>query len=205
MHNVFISYHHRNDQDYKNDLILLNNRYEIFLDKSVETGDISDSLSTEAIRRKIRDERLRNSTVTILLLGSETQFRKHVDWELKSSMIDGNVNKRSGILVITLPYINCTSWHASHPQEKEVVYPGVDNWISLKHKSEYANRYPHMPQRIIDNLYKSDVLISVVPWDTVAETPAKLEFLIAATANSRLTNQYDLSEPMKMRDHNPNL
>ena len=91
MHKVFISYHHKNDQKYKEYLSEMGETWDIFIDQSVQTGDISETLGTQAIRRKIRDERLRDSTVTILLCGTETRFRKHVDWELKSSMIDGQI------------------------------------------------------------------------------------------------------------------
>ncbi len=109
MHKVFISYHHANDQYYKEKLLRLNDNYKafygnpIFIDKSVDTGEISEDLSDETIREKIRDEYLQDSTVTILLVGTETKNRKHIDWELYSSMYNGKVNKQSGILVVNLP------------------------------------------------------------------------------------------------------
>ena len=66
----------------------------------------------------IRDNYLRNSTVTILLVGTETARRKHIDWEIYSSRYDGTVNKKSGILVINLPSIIAhTIKH--HTQEKK--------------------------------------------------------------------------------------
>ena len=78
---VFISYHHRNDQCHKQALLDFNEEHGIFIDASVDTGDIDDSLSNQAIRRKIRDEYLANSTVTILLVGTETKYRKHSSGE----------------------------------------------------------------------------------------------------------------------------
>ncbi len=79
-HKVFISYHHANDQGYKESLNEWNknNGYDIFIDASVDTGDIDENLSDDAIRQKIRDEYLRDSSVTILLVGTETKNRKHV-------------------------------------------------------------------------------------------------------------------------------
>ena len=47
MHKVFISYHHANDQWAKDALIEANNRYGLFIDYSVDTGDIDDSLSSQ--------------------------------------------------------------------------------------------------------------------------------------------------------------
>ena len=76
MHKVFISYHHANDQVYKECLVRLGENHEIFIDRSVDTGDISDKLSDEAIREKIRDEYLRDSTVTIVLVGPRNEKTK---------------------------------------------------------------------------------------------------------------------------------
>ena len=72
MHRVFISYHHANDQKYKDGLVKWAKENNIFIDYSVDTGDISDDLTDEQIREKIRDEYLRDSTVTILLVGTGT-------------------------------------------------------------------------------------------------------------------------------------
>jgi len=202
--NVFISYHHRNDQEYKNYLLWMNNTYDIFFDRSVRTGDIDENLPPETIRTKIRDNWLRDSTVTILLCGTETQYRKHVDWELKSSMIDGAVNKKSGILVIDLPTTSSTSWYASYPSEKDIVYSDYEGgWVSYEKKSQYDVAYPEMPKRIIDNLWNKNANLSVVQWDKIQNDPEKLRWLIDKTAEGRLGNNYDLSLPMRMRDYYP--
>src|ERR1039458_9830328 len=94
-HKVFISYHHENDQTYKEVLTLINDVHKIFIDGSVDVGEIDDDLDDQAIRRIIRDDYLQDSTVTIVLVGTETKKRKHVDWEIYSSMYDGAVNKQS--------------------------------------------------------------------------------------------------------------
>ena len=124
MHKVFITYHHANDWWCKDELLRINERYTIFIDKSVHAGDMSPDLPDQTIRGTIRDEYLRDSTVTILLVGTETWGRKHVDWEVYSSMIDGTVNKRSGILVVNLPSTGDTGLcTVSHAGEKQAVYP----------------------------------------------------------------------------------
>ena len=119
-HKVFISYHHLNDQAYKEELIRLNKHNDIFIDASVDTGDIDENLSDESIRQKIRDEYLRYSTVTIVLVGTETKNRKHVDWEIYSSMYDGQVNKKSGVLAINLPTTGCACYTATHGDEEKI-------------------------------------------------------------------------------------
>ena len=200
MHNVFISYHHRNDQVYKDEMIKLGNSFGVFLDKSVDTGEIPEYLSDQYIREKIRDEYLKESTVTILLVGVETKKRKHIDWELYSSMFDGARNKKSGILVINLPTTGCSGFIAAHgEEEKRRIYPEQRSWFHLGGRSDVQARHPYMPDRIVDNLIApSSAYISVVPWNKL--TPENLEFLIDATFNDRGKCEYGLRRPMRRRN-----
>ena len=196
MHKVFISYHHSNDQAYKNALIDFGRNFGVFIDKSVDTGDISEYLSDQAIREKIRDDYLRDSTVTILLVGSETKWRKHIDWEIYSSMFDGARNKKSGILVINLPSTQCTSFTAAHGvEEKRLIYPEQNSWVNIDTRTEYESLYPYLPDRIIDNLLAPEVYISVVPWERL--TADRFKFLIDATFNRRGDCEFDLSRRMR--------
>ena len=197
MHKVFISYHHYNDQDYKNDLVELARQHKIFIDKSVDTGDIDDSLPDERIREIIRDEYLRDSTVTIVLVGQDTKRRKHVDWEIYSSMFDGKVNKKSGIVVVNLPGTTSDYFTAPRQREKKVVYPDIENWTTVSTRAEYERRYPHMPARIVDNLLKREAKVSVVPWERVIVSPTKLKYLVDAAFEDRATTRYDLSRRMR--------
>ena len=196
VHKIFISYHHANDQDYKEQLVKIGEKHEVFLDRSVDTDDISDDLNDEAIREKIRDEYLRDSTVTIVLVGLETKGRKHVDWELYSSMIDGKVNKKSGILVVNLPSTKSEYFTATHANEKNRVYPEWERWISIDSRTEYERRYPYVPDRIIDNLLKTDAKVSVTNWPKICD-PDILKFLIDAAFQDRLSCNYDLSRRMR--------
>ena len=200
-HKVFISYHHNNDQGYKEALLDLNEFYDLFIDASVDTGDIDDDLPDETIRQKIRDEYLKDSTVTIVLVGLETKYRKHVDWEIYSSMYNGKVNKQSGILVINLPNTGCTYFTAAHgEEEKKVVYPTTTSWTTIETKSEYERRYPYMPDRIIDNLLNKEAFISVTNWDNIIDDIEKLRLLIELTFRDRFKCKYDLSRPMRRKN-----
>jgi len=200
MHKVFISYHHANDQAYKDALLKLNNVHNIFIDMSVDTGDISDALKDEAIRSKIRDEYLRDSSVSIVLAGADTAKRKHVDWEIYSSMYDGMRNKKSGILVINLPSSGSSHSTASHKGEKDFIYPECGSWKSINVRGEYIERYPNMPERIVDNLLAPKVKISVTPWSKINNNPEALRFLINAAFDDREACEYDLSRPMRRSD-----
>ena len=103
-HKVFVSYHHANDQEYKNYFEdLFANLHRIVVSRSVQIGDIDPNNKVETIRRLIRDNYLRDSTVTVVLVGRETWKRKHVDWEISSSIRKTASNARSGLLGILLP------------------------------------------------------------------------------------------------------
>lgn len=201
MHRVFISFHHSQDQHYKDELLALNKADPIFIDGSVDTGDISDALDDQAIRELIRDDYLRDTTVTILLVGTETKNRKHVDWELYSSMHDGKVNKRSALIVITLPSTGCKYFRAAHGDaEKHRLYPGNSSWISIDSREEYEKRYPYLPARIIDNLMKTEARISVTNWEVIEKDWRAFEFLINTAFNDKASCIYDLSRPMRRKD-----
>lgn len=197
MHKVFISYHHANDQWAKEQLSVWGIQGAIFEDMSVGTLDIDDTLPAETIRCKIRDEYLRDSSVTILLVGTETKNRKHVDWEIYSSMRDGPINKKSGILIIQLPSTNPKFFTAPSKFEKEYIYSDVSGWISISDRAEYERRYPYLPSRIIDNLLEPKAVISVTGWDRISKNPNVLHGLIDNAHHARVSNEYDLSRPMR--------
>lgn len=97
---VFLSYYHFDDQYYKN-------RFEelfsgMFINKSVNDGDINSDSSTDYIKRVIQTDYLGDTSVLIVLLGPNTYKRKHVDWEI-SAAISNKVGGRSGLLGVCLP------------------------------------------------------------------------------------------------------
>ncbi len=100
-HKVFVSYHHAGDWEYKEEFC--KKLSPNFVDKSVDDGDIDTDLATVTIRRKIRDDFIADATVTVVLIGKCTWQRKHVDWEIGSSLINTSKNSRCGLVGILLP------------------------------------------------------------------------------------------------------
>jgi hypothetical protein len=142
-HKVFVSYHHELDESYKNIFELrFGNRFGAIVPGSVKVGDIDPNLPTETIRQKIRDEYLRDTSVTVVLIGAQTWQRKHIDWEIGSSIRDTKANPRSGLLGILLP-----------------TYPRAD-------KSKYNPRT--IPPRLHDNIECG--FASIHNWSEDAET-----------------------------------
>ena len=193
-HRVFISYYHADDQQYKNQLLGVNDKYNIFTDMSVDTYDIDDTGKTpERIREIIRDDYLKDSSVLIVLVGKNTKKRKHIDWEIYSSMYDGIVNKKMGILVITLPTIEQIS-RLTSDQERRILQRNMS--INDIDCIKIDSLYPYLPERIADSLKRNTVKISIVDWYDALMKPLALETLIDCAYNNRTTNNYDLSRPM---------
>ena len=100
-HRVFVSFHQEDDV-YKDWFVQMMD--DDFVDESVGDGDIDDdNLATDMIRRIIRDDYIRDATVTVVLVGPCTWQRKHVDWEIGSSLRSTKRNSRCGLLGILLP------------------------------------------------------------------------------------------------------
>ena len=201
-HKVFISYYHKDDQQYKDKLISMKIYDEedkctkpVFDDYSVRDNDIDDDLSAEQIRRIIRDKYIKDATVLVLLCGRNTKGRKHIDWELHAAMYNSEKNKQMGILVINLPTIS-QNIRAGTPEEKGLLSDGGE-WYSIKDRKEFEEKYPYMPERIIDNFMKQDVHISVVEWNRIANNPRRLIALIDKAFEKRFDFSYDHSTPMR--------
>ncbi len=113
-HKVFVSYHHRNDENYRNRFDrLFSDVYDILDSRSVEIGDIPPGLNVDEIARRIRDGYLRDATVTVVLIGKDTWRRKHIDWEIAATIRKTGANDRGGLIGIFLP---------SHPSFGEDEY-----------------------------------------------------------------------------------
>ena len=109
MRKCFISYK-KEDVHYKNFLI---NKFgsEEFIDKSLDKT--IDSEDGEYVMQVIREEYLRDSTVTIFIIGDHSSENEGTDWlgdknffikrELRASLHNGKGNTRNGILGVVLP------------------------------------------------------------------------------------------------------
>jgi len=160
VHKVFVSYHHDNDQYYWDEFEKILIQSGISIIKSVQLGDIDPGIKTEAVRQKIRDEYLRDSTVTVVLVGKDTWKRKHVDWEIGSSIRHTEYNPRSGLLGIVLP---------TYPTFKENTYnphtipPRLNDNIECKFAKIYA--WNTNPLTIQDWIHEAFERRNIIPPD----------------------------------------
>ncbi len=101
-HKVFISFYHHDDQVYKEyiDRYLSSN----IINKSVRDGEYDPDNSDEYIKRLIREDKVSDSSVVIVLVGPNTRKRKHVDWEIYAGLRQ-SINGSAGLIGIMLPEI----------------------------------------------------------------------------------------------------
>ena len=160
-HKVFISFHEQ-DIEYKEDLVRMMGKR--IVDRSVDTGNIKDTgLKTATVRQKIRDEYIRDATVTIVLIGPRTWQRMHVDWEIGSSIRRTKRNPRCGLLGILLPN------HSNHGRKRNhhLIPPRLaDNYTE---DDPYALIYdwprPWAPAKIAQWIHRAFVRRDVTPPD----------------------------------------
>lgn len=106
-HKCFISFK-KEDESYKKIIQswVDNNKVDM-IDKSLDTPIDSDD--DNYIMRKIREDYLSDSTVTIFLIGNYSaedlghEEQKYIKRELQASLYNGVGNSRSGILGVVLP------------------------------------------------------------------------------------------------------
>ena len=101
----FVSYHQDDENEVQK---FIDDFGGAFIPKVLGVSDVDDfinSTDTEYVLRRIRELYLSDSTVTIVMIGQCTWARKYVDWEIASTLRNDQVNKRSGLLGITLPSV----------------------------------------------------------------------------------------------------
>ena len=164
-HRVFVSYYHTEDQDYRERFeLLFSDIHDIMVSESVEIGDIDPYLKPDTIHQKIRNEYLRDSTVTVVLVGKHTWQRKFVDWEIGSSIRKTQYNSRSGLLRILLP---------TFPRHT-VLSGTLPPALSADIRTIYFNRIPisynyrTIPPRLHDNIEHG--FAKIYPWNDDPDT-----------------------------------
>lgn len=111
MRNVFVSYAHRLDQNEADNFrTTFGLERGAFSDRSLSSGDIGH-LTDETIKNNYIRPKIRNSSVTIILIGAETGGRWWIDWEIYYSLLKTVGNDRNAVLGIRLP--NKTRWTPS--------------------------------------------------------------------------------------------
>ena len=101
----FISYHHADDRLVKAFVDTFDHTHDCFIVRRLGEmpEDIVNSNDTSYVMSRIRQDYIRDSTVTIVLAGQCTWARRYVDWEIQASLRAGETITPNGLLGIKLP------------------------------------------------------------------------------------------------------
>jgi hypothetical protein len=108
-HKAFISYHADDAEEVKT---FVDSFGHVFIPKVIgvsDEDDFIDSSDTDYVMQRIRDKYLRDSTVTIVMIGDCTWARRYVDWEIYSTLRRDKLNRLSGLMAVTLPSVSNSS------------------------------------------------------------------------------------------------
>lgn len=172
-HKVFLSYYHAEDQAYKD--AFANSFDHLFINKSVEAGDITSDVAADYIRHLIQStEYLGDASVCVVLCGKNTKTRKHVDWEI-SGALDKRVNGRSGLVGILLP---------SFPLTPDGNY-----------------HYDNLPTRLADNVKTG--FASIYRWDYITQNDITVKQEIDRAFNKRNNDSIVVNNRQQMQNNLP--
>lgn len=107
----FVSYHHDDESEVQDFIEEFDRDHNVFIARGIGAsmpGDIINSTRADYIKSQIRAKYLRDTTVTVVMIGKCTWARRFVDWEIAASLRNTPTATRSGLLAITLPSVSST-------------------------------------------------------------------------------------------------
>lgn len=159
-HKVFISYHHDDQKEVDDFINTFESERHVFIRRGLGIGiadDIIDSDNTDYIMQRIRELYLKDSTVTIVLIGKCTWARRFVDWEIQSSLRQGKTVTANGLLGVKLEsyrkndYPNrlnlnlhekgtsdpCYARAIAYPQRKDILASYIEDAFQARTKRDH--------------------------------------------------------------------
>ncbi len=185
-HKVFVSYHRANDQAYSDRFEqLFTGDDEIAVSRSVQVGDINGYETPESIRQIMRDEYLGDTAITVVLIGSETWQRKHVDWQIGASVRETEDTPRSGLIGILLP--------SYQPPAQSQLHTAAYRKTANNHHRKYFEKT--VPPRLMDNVKCG--FAKIYEW---SDDPAQVQKWIHKALQTRTEVEPDDSFPGFIHD-----
>lgn len=195
IHKCFISFK-MEDEEYK--IKIKNELGEKYLiDKSLDTPINSDD--EDYIMRKIREDYLSDSTVTLFLIGDKSaensigEDQTYIKRELQASLYNGKGNTRNGILGIVLPYMYdeiFKGFYICHDCGHQHSYVNINDETVIK---EFSYNY-YLPKPLSQCCWsEEDRYCVLVKWDDFLSHPMKY---IDRAFDKRLS---DIANKIKVR------
>jgi len=143
---VFLSYHKADREEVQDFVSTFDEEQKVFISRFLDMEqDIIDSTDTGYVMSRIRQLYLKDSTVTIVMIGKCTWSRRYIDWEIQSSLRSGETITPNGLLGIKLQSYNKNG------------YPNRLN-LNLKQNDQQKDCYA----RVIDYPSSIEILTSSI-------------------------------------------
>lgn len=173
-HKCFISFK-KEDISYKEEIQKWkeNNKVDM-IDKSLNTPIDSDD--ENYIMRKIREDYLSDSTVTIFLIGTHSsenmgwEEQKYIKRELQASLYNGEGNTRSGILGVVLPQMYDSVYKGSYECS---TCGNSHNWVAIGDNTvikEFSRNY-YLNNHGKCSYAEDDRYCVLVKWSNFSQNP----------------------------------
>ena len=166
----FISYHHADQASVDQFVRDFDHEYDTFISRGLGqemTNDVINSTNTDYVMAKIRERFLSDSTVTIVLLGRCTWARRYVDWEIQSSLRQGEYTTPNGLLGIKLPSfggfpprfeanlsanwpsVDCYARHMTYPSSTAALVDAIES--AFQRRTTHAHLIKNVRERMSYN------------------------------------------------------
>lgn len=125
-HKIFVSYHHALDQAYYDVFSrAFHDTHETVYDNSLEREIDSDDV--DYVMRRIRENHIRGTSCTFVLVGAQTSGRKYIDWEIDATL--GKEHALIGVQLPTLP-VNVNGKVSVPPRLHDNINSGYASWLT---------------------------------------------------------------------------
>jgi hypothetical protein len=102
-HKCFISYHHADQAAARQFIDTFDENHDVFISRDITMPeDVVNSNDDDYVMSRIRSLYIRDSTVTIVLIGACTWTRQFVDWEVQASLRQPANGLPNGLTAILL-------------------------------------------------------------------------------------------------------
>ncbi len=149
-HKTFITYHHADEDEVQEFVDTFDTQREVFITRALGLEPdlhIIKSNNPEYVMDQIRGRFLKDSTVTIVMVGRCTWARRYVDWEIQSSLRTGVSDTPNGLFGILLP---SGGDRPTVPERLSINLKGPDNSLGYARYYYYPTSYSDLQDWIED-------------------------------------------------------
>lgn len=165
----FISYHHADQAIVDGFIRAFDQQHNVFIARGLGqemAQDIIDSNDVDYVMRRIREDHIGDSSVTLVMIGGCTWARRYVDWEIQASLRYSETSLPNGLLGIRLwnhgPYpdrfntnlrgpgdLDCYARHIDYPSSADSLWFAIER--AYERRTTHRNYIKNRRERFLYN------------------------------------------------------